>query len=274
MTGITVGVDGSADSLHAYGWATAVASRLGVAVRAVSAVQPVDSELWPDRWARQKAQARQQLEAWCRPLAETRGVEATFDAVEGDPRQVLLDAAAEHGSDLLVVGSGSVLESRASWLRIGSVAEYLARHSEVSLAIVAPGAATDPHHVVVGFDGSEPSMNAVHAAYALASGFGAPVTAVSAVREGERTVGQAGTDQVRSAWAAAGLSGELSVVDDRDGPAAALLDAVAQRSADVVVVGMRGLGGLLRLRIGSTALDVLHGAHDVTVVLVHQPEPA
>jgi nucleotide-binding universal stress UspA family protein len=269
MTGITVGVDGSTDSLHAFSWAASLAAGTGGPLLAVRALQPVDSELWPDRWAQQKARARDQLEAWCRPLAEAHGVEIEFDAPEGDPRERLLAAAADHHSELLVVGSGSLTGPRASWLRIGSVAEYLARHSEVSLAVVAPEAPTEIRRVVAGYDGSEAATRAARLAADLAERFDAAFTAVAVVNDGDVEPGQSSDPQVRAAWTDAGLSGELVLVPQSDNSAAVLLETAAARSADVVVVGMRGLGGFLGLRIGTTALDVLHGARDVTVLLVH-----
>lgn len=56
----------------------------------------------------------------------------------GDVREKIVDAAAEWGADLIVVGSHS--RSGIRRLLLGSVAEFVARHAHCSVQIVRPRA--------------------------------------------------------------------------------------------------------------------------------------
>ena len=66
--------------------------------------------------------------------AEEQGVEVEWGAREGDPAEVLLEAAAELGADLIVVGSKGMTSSTRFLL--GSVAAKVAGHAPCSVLIV------------------------------------------------------------------------------------------------------------------------------------------
>jgi nucleotide-binding universal stress UspA family protein len=268
MKRITVGVDGSVDSLHGFSWALRLAAATGARLSAVSALVPVESELWPSRWEQQRRGRAAEVDRWCQPLASSLGIEVETLVVEGDPRDQLLEAAANQGSDLLVVGSGHVSGPKAKRLRIGSVAEYLARHSEMALAVVPPAASVDVASIVVGFDGSDASTTAARWAADVA-GQDATVTGVAITGSADRRRGIADEEDLRRAWDTGGLGGvELEVEVSDDKAPTVLVRAARRRSADLVVVGMRGLGGFLGLRVGSTALGVLHDTDDAAVALI------
>jgi nucleotide-binding universal stress UspA family protein len=260
MTMITVAVDGSPDSLHALGWAARLADATGARLLAVSALVPVESELWPSRWEQQRSGRAADLDRWC----ATTSVEVERHVVEGDPRDQLLRVAVERGADLLVVGSGDVSGPGANRLRIGSVAEYLARHAEVALAVVPPAAPLDVGSIVVGFDGSEASTTAARWAAEVAAARGATLTGVAAVTP----TGAPTADEVRRRWDEIGTGAVLDVATSDAKAPTVLVDEARRRTADLVVVGMRGLGGFLGLRIGSTALGVLHDLDATAIVLI------
>ncbi len=94
---LLVGVDGSTNAAAAVAWATAAASQLGASVVAVHALGLLEH---PDR----AAQVARLEGEWTAPLREA-GVECACIARDGNPISVVLDVAAEHDVDLIVLGS-------------------------------------------------------------------------------------------------------------------------------------------------------------------------
>jgi nucleotide-binding universal stress UspA family protein len=113
---------------------------------------------------------------------------------------------------------------------------------------------TWPQAVVAGVDGSAQSELAVAAARSVASSCGADLRIVSAT-----------TDQV-DREAAQRLAPEL---EERDGHAVALLTAESE-TADLIVVGSRGLQGLKAL--GSVSERIAHQA-SCSVLVVRGATP-
>lgn len=145
--------------------------------------------------------------------------------------------------------------------------------------------------IVVGYDGSEASRAAVAAAVRRAGGHG-QVIVVHAYEPpldfhhlpsfdhllGERR------DHGRALLDALPLSGNDELLDiDYEtelvagSPACAIADVAQQRSADEIVVGARGLGGL-RASLGSVSLELLSIADRPVLVIpvaaVQSPRPA
>ena len=136
--------------------------------------------------------------------------------------------------------------------------------------------------IVVGTDGSDRAGVAVKAALALAKVSGAQVHAVNVVHPAV-TVGftdsRAGQDQVNTMReeaekirsrlvAEAEAEGVALKVHNPGGdPAKALLGTAENVSADLVVVGNRGMGGMKRFVQGSVPNTVAHSCHcDVLIV--------
>ncbi|MFM8305259.1 MAG: universal stress protein [Actinomycetota bacterium] len=130
--------------------------------------------------------------------------------------------------------------------------------------------------VVVGVDGSANAQRALDWAVALAQLAGARITAVHALGLLERIhdtpVPTASHREeiaaaFRTRWCAplddAGVPGERLLVDGT--PADAILATAAERDADLVVVGERGVGAARDL--GSTSRRVLEGAHRPVLVV-------
>jgi nucleotide-binding universal stress UspA family protein len=69
------------------------------------------------------------------------GFRAAGNSVEGDPAQMILDAAAAWSTDRIVVGC----HGRNGWDRmmVGSVAEHLLRHAVCAVEVVRPGGMSD-----------------------------------------------------------------------------------------------------------------------------------
>jgi nucleotide-binding universal stress UspA family protein len=124
---------------------------------------------------------------------------------------------------------------------------------------------------MIGVDGSDESQGAVEWCAETAAATGATVIAVN-VQAPLTERNRAGTpddwlhyvaQQDVTTWAApieeAGVPvTPVAVRNVR--PADGLLSAAAEHEADLLVVGTRGLGGFSGLRIGGTALRLLHRA--------------
>lgn len=105
---IVVGVDGSENSDRAVRFAADLAQQLGARVVAVHAFDPL-GQLGkvepPVDFAQLAAEAKARLSTeWCRALHDA-GVQCDTIVVENTPVSALVDAAQEHGADLVVVGA-------------------------------------------------------------------------------------------------------------------------------------------------------------------------
>ena len=178
---------------------------------------------------------------------------ATGRLVNGEPVAVLLREAETQRATLVAVGSHG--RRRAAGMLLGTVAARMLRDAPCSVLIAreARDAGTWPQAVVVGVDGSAESGAAVAAARLFGERFGATVHAVASTK-----------DQV-DLEAARAIALEL---EERPGRAVDVL-AAASDSADIVLVGSRGLHGLKAL--GSVSERVAYQAR--SSVLVVRPGP-
>ncbi len=176
--------------------------------------------------------------------------------LDGPVIPVLLGALVDEKATLAVAGRHR--HSRIAGLVLGSVATSLVHDAPCSVLIAGERAAEGPfpRSIVVGFDGSPVSEPALAAARELARRRGASLEAVCA-RKGKGV----DVDRIRARLAELAPDVSLTVVDG--GPAQAL----AHTSAELVVVGSRGLHGLGSF--GSVSERVAHAA-DSSVLVVHE----
>lgn len=176
---------------------------------------------------------------------------ATEKLVNGEPVAVLLREVEAEQATLVAVGSHG--RGRAAGMLLGTVATRMLRDAPCSVLIAraARDAATWPQAIVVGVDGSAESAAAFTVATSIAERFGASLRAVASTK-----------DQV-DRKAARTIAAEL---EEQPARAVELLVA-ASESADVVLVGSRGLHGLKAL--GSVSERVAH--HASSSVLVVRP---
>lgn len=133
--------------------------------------------------------------------------------------------------------------------------------------------------IVVGYDGSEPARRALERATELASGQpDVEVTVVTAsplIPLGPALLGEPDAEpaedlketvaQAKMILVERGVAGQT--VDAIGDPASAILQAAADRQADVVIVGTRGRNVLARALLGSVSTNVIHHAPcDVLIV--------
>lgn len=134
-----------------------------------------------------------------------------------------------------------------------------------------------PRIVVVGVDGSDPSIDAARTAALVALRADAKLLIVTAVRNPEGWWGVVGSPPPAEAMANAMAEAQKEVLDttvaalDLDGvewdtseeigdPPAALVNFCAATDADLLVVGRRGAGLIHRMVLGSVADRVAHDA--------------
>jgi nucleotide-binding universal stress UspA family protein len=171
--------------------------------------------------------------------------------VDGDPATVLLDEAQQ--ATLLALGSHG--RRRAAGILLGTVATRMLHEAPCSVLISRPARDRDtwPQAIVAGVDGSAESKLAAATAREIASSCGAGVRVVSATGD------QVDRDVARS------VAPEL---EERDGRAVGVLAAESE-TADLVVVGSRGLQGLKAL--GSVSERIAHQASCSVLVVRRAP---
>ncbi|HVU77943.1 MAG TPA: universal stress protein [Gaiellaceae bacterium] len=253
---ILVGVDGTEWGFEALRQALLLAADTA-SIRAVTALDtapairtglqaPHFAELLTQEAAEAQATAEAILDG--RPGAEAR-------VVRGKPVDVLRRERDELEATLVAIGGRR--SSRFLGIVLGDTGTELLHDARCSLLLAYPAAesAWRPRRIVVGLDGSTYARDALELADEIAARLDGSVETVSA------TGGQKDADR-EADWAA-----RVQTWDEAD-PVRALVDR--SRSADLVVVGSRGLHGVRAL--GSVSERVAHQAH-CTALVVHAPEP-
>lgn len=273
---IVVGYDGSSDADLALSWATATARLTDRQVRVVVAGMDPDKRSVLDRdWDQSIAQdAASRVEVVVNQAAgENQPPSVTVDVVDGEPLEVLLEAA--DGAAMVVVGSQGHGPIEGRW--VGSVSQQLVGHAG-SDAVVVVRAAHHPgaKEIVVGVDGSPSSRRALDFACSRAEATGESVTAVHAYRGLRGPNGGLGgspsASDVEIIDAAERTAAELIAGAAEDHPDVAMrATAVFGRAsrvlprlsddASLIVVGTRGHNSLVQLVLGSVAQAALHRAN-------------
>jgi nucleotide-binding universal stress UspA family protein len=219
-------------------------------------------------------------------IVERDGGELKIVHVEKGSPADTLQALAERGeADLIVLGSTH--HAHLGSVAPGSVAEHLLHGARCRLVIAPKGYAQADHSqdrlrvAAVGFDGMAESFAALDEAAKLASKFGGslrvigvatPVPAMGAAAAA-RAGAEAGPDfQTQLNQAVAELPAELRAlpVFERGDPVEKLLEA-AEMGVDLLVLGSRGFGPVMRLLIGSVSSRVIREAPCPVLVV---PRPA
>jgi nucleotide-binding universal stress UspA family protein len=137
---IAVGTDGSATATKAVEFALDLAEHYKAKVVFISSYRPVSES----RLRQEQKEAPQELQWSLNPaedveatlrdvegLADERGLKWTSEAREGDPADVLVDLAEEHGADVLVIGNKG-MQRRV----LGSVPNSVSHKAKCSVMIV------------------------------------------------------------------------------------------------------------------------------------------
>ena len=193
---------------------------------------------------------------------------------KGSPADALQGLAEKGEADLIVLGSTH--HAHVGSVAPGSVAEHLLHGAKCRLLIGPKGYAKSDHSqdrlrvAAVGFNGMAESYAALEEAARLAAKFGGSLRVVAVATPvpamGAAAAAQAGAEagpdfQSQLNQAVAGLPPELRAlpVFERGDPVEKLLDA-AELGVDLLVLGSRGFGPVMRLLIGSVSSRVIREA--------------
>jgi len=192
-------------------------------------------------------------------IAEAGFVHVADLTATGDPRVVL-----SRQSDLLVIGPRGPGLLKA--LHLGSTADWLLLHPPAPLVIARHGHAVQ--RVVVCTDGSPHARRVIDVVAGLPWLDQTTITVV-AIDDGRIDPDAAVADARRQLVATAAA---VDVHLDRGEPTAAIHGYLTEAAPDLVALGTRGLTGLRRLRLGSTASAVARTAACSVLVACADPD--
>jgi nucleotide-binding universal stress UspA family protein len=214
---------------------------------------------------------------------------ATPMARAGKPHDVLNEVAREVEATLIVIGShGPVVRP---WLRLGSTAERLLRHSQTSLLIGRGEMHEAPRRLLLAADDTEIAPELVARAVSLRNQFDAELLAVhvlsnaafshmasieAAHAPSEEVAHRRLAEDIRaeaaqwlSELAAGGADASHLKVEVPHGvPGDEILAAADRFAAGLIVIGRYGLGRLIPAVLGSVLGSVAHGARCPVLVVV------
>ena len=188
---------------------------------------------------------------------------------------------ASRDADTVVVGAGG--HGVVGNILLGSTSVKVAGHASCPVVVVRGSADASSAHrtVVVGFDGSDLSVDALGYAFAAAAQRGLPLDVVTSwepelstylspgVAEENRAAAAAHQKEIAvsavSSWRGKHPSVEVRIHVTTDRAA----DSLIARSADaaLVVVGSRGLGSVRGLLLGSVSGELLRHAESPVVIV-------
>jgi nucleotide-binding universal stress UspA family protein len=281
---IIVGVDGSPASRVAVDWAARDAALRGADLKLVHVLVPPAVMAFPEvpmppgfmEW--QDEEGRRLLDSAVKTVEEAGAeVEVSTDMVSGPAVPVLADLSSS--AQMIVVGCrGHGALARGL---LGSISTGLAHHAHCPVAIIHDEDPLMAHPskapVVVGVDGSPASENAVAIAFEQASFRGVDLLAVHAWSDtgvfefpgADWSTLQAAGEQTLSERLAGWQERYPDVLVRRvvvaDKPAHQLLEQA--ESAQLLVVGSHGRGGIAGMLLGSVSTSVLHGARMPVIIV-------
>ena len=286
--GIVVGVDGSPSSNFAVCWAARDAAMRNVPLTLVHMLRPfvptfaqipmpTGAAVWQEDDGRRVLDEAVKIAKDATTMPGQITISTTMKFSPPVPKLVKMSDEAE----MVVVGSTG--RGAAGRLLLGSVSSAVVRNANCPVAVIHDSDPVMPHPhqapVLVGIDGSRASERATAIAYDEASRRGVELTALHTWNDVE-VLELPGVD-----WAAVKGEGERSLAEGlagwqecypdvkvhrlivRDWPARQLIEQ--SQSAQLVVVGSHGRGGLTGALLGSVSNAVVHAVH--TPVIVARP---
>jgi len=283
--GIVVAVDGSPASNAATCWAARDAAMRNIPLTVVSVVTtptatyppvpyPDSLGVWLEDQGRKAAADAVKIAEDAMP--SDRQVAVKSEVVYSTPAQALVKMSDE--AEMVVVGSSG----KGSLARgvVGSVSSSVVRHANCPVAVIRDEdlLMPDPQHapILVGIDGSEASELATAFAFDEASRRGVDLVALHAWSD-VTVLELPGLD-----WSAVGSEAERSLAETLAGwqerypdvtvhrvvvcdrPARQLIEK--SESAQLLVVGSHGRGGLSRMMLGSVSNTVVHSVRIPVIV--------
>jgi nucleotide-binding universal stress UspA family protein len=239
MKRVLVGHDKSDQSDDALRFGLEIARISGAELIVATTFEPAEAELPPGHDEELRVAQTDQLASRVRSIAgQSSGWRVRL--LDGGPADGLLAACRAEDVDALVLGA----RQTDAGLRLGSVVNRVARRTAIPLVIVPTGTAPDAITLLlIGSDDSPAGEKAALWGREAALVLGARAESVE-VFPSDRT------------------------------PADALVDTAREMDADLLVIGAKGKSDALDLRLGSTAIAVLHRADRPVVVVPEEAETA
>jgi nucleotide-binding universal stress UspA family protein len=281
---ILLATDGSEDAVRATEAASDLAQRSGAELHVVHVWHDVPGFAHDFVKRELKKQGQEILDEQVGKI-RARGVEVTEAHLRGGrTSNEVIKLTKEIDAGLLIVGSRGL--GTVKRILMGSQSEEIVHHAQVPVLVLRAGEGVwPPKRIVVGEDFSDDARRAGDLAASIGGLYGAgglllyshpdlpevpPGEARSAVRE---MVDMRDRDEGMLQERAAELEGVLGSrpeVRVADGyPANVLLEASQEEWPSLVVVGSRGLAGIMRTRLGSVSTKVVTASRGPVLVCPH-----
>lgn len=187
------------------------------------------------------------------------GIQAAPRILAGEPAEVLVAEAREHGVDLLCVGPDAGVLHGA--VRIGRTADHVLREAHCSVLVARHGPQDFPARIACGVDGSDASVATATLAAVIAAATGAELHLIHVVpvfrgRDAEWALedGEPSPPELEASVLAVTSFGVTPFRDMAMGrPEHALVAAAGRDGTDLLVLGHRGLRGVTRVLLGSVS---------------------
>lgn len=213
------------------------------------------------------------------------GWAGSTELLSGHAAHEIVNAAADYGADMVVVGSHGLKGVRRFLL--GSVSDQVLKYSPCSVLIVKPTEVSSSNRpfvpgeerawrLLVAFDGSEPARRAVELCASMHLNEDSEVKALSVlplikmfrqdVRQQLNWVWQEKKEMARQGlewvekeihWATPHVTTELTESPD---VAHTILDTSSAMDSDLIVLGHKGKGAVAQFLTGSVTMKVAHHA--------------
>lgn len=281
---ILLATDLSARSDRALDRAAQLASQWKAALVAVHAL-----ETQPDA---ARAPTYEDLPSWRRPPDPALAVERQIrrdirDAVpdlrivvtEGDAAEVVLNVAEREQCDLIVVAASR--DQGLGRVSLGRTVEFLMRRAPIPVLVVKTRPAGPYRHVLVGTDFTDEARHGLTVAsklfpdamFAVMHAFDMPYRSLISRAELSRDFTAMEQEEIRAFVQEAGLdanaSSRVATLIEHGPPQIMMHNYVAERNADLTVIGTVGRNMLFHLLIGGHAPKIVDGVpSDVLVVRV------
>jgi nucleotide-binding universal stress UspA family protein len=283
--GIVVGVDGSSASNAAVCWAARDAAIRNVSLTLVHMFKtfvptapqiPMPSGVaeWQEDDGRQVLEQAMKIAEDAVP--KDRKIAIASEVKCSPPVPTLVELSEE--AEMIVVGSNG--RGAVGRVLLGSVSSGVVHHAKCPVAVIRDEASWMPHSngapVLVGIDCSPASESALAIAFDEASRRGVDLTALHAWSDSAvyqipwldwKSEAKESLAEYMAGWGARYPDVNVHRVVAFDHPGRALIDD--SESAQLVVVGSHGRGGLTGMLLGSVSNAVVHSVH--TPVIVARP---
>ncbi len=276
---VVAGIDGSPESLAALAWGARQAELTGAPLLTVTALRASELGLRPGQDVGEAAPTTRKLlsEAVHDTLGDKRAATVDMHLSAEPAARVLIKFSAT--AQLLVLGPHSY--GGLPGIMLGSVPQRVVTYAQCPVAVARPNPSDREPRIVVGLDGSACARAALHWALRQAELTGATVDAIVAwdwrAQFGASPYGPPESEIRQSAERL--LETELDALPQEprttvtgqviEGKSAAVLTHAAS-TAQLLVIGSRGIGGGFGHLIGSTGMKCLKHATG-TIVATHYP---